>query len=233
MGHHRVWFCGNAPWNPHEFGFSIRSRSLAFNLRFPGQYYDAETGLHYNYFRDYDASIGRYIQSDPIGPLDGVNTFGYVSANPLASVDLLGLAECTYSIGRHTLSCKPNPGSGGDGRSVNIGPDSLLSGTGTCRDNPSQKCQDSKDHGPIPEGDYDILPYDGNQSNSHNWWRLRPQSITRRAMDGLGFGRGGHLLHPGRISLGCITYTNRDRGPYDRLDELLRRDQPSTLKVTP
>ena len=48
------------------------------NLRFPGQYADAETGLHYNYFRDYDPELGRYIESDPIGLLGGLNTFGYV-----------------------------------------------------------------------------------------------------------------------------------------------------------
>jgi RHS repeat-associated protein len=60
-------------------------------LRFPGQYLDEETGLHYNYFRDYDAVTGRYIQSDPIGLTGGVNTYGYGYDNPLRYVDPLGL----------------------------------------------------------------------------------------------------------------------------------------------
>jgi len=62
-----------------------------FNLRFAGQYYDSETGLHYNYFRDYDPSTGRYVQSDPIGLGGGLNTYGYVGGNPLYWIDPLGL----------------------------------------------------------------------------------------------------------------------------------------------
>lgn len=64
---------------------------LEFNLRFPGQYFDAETGLYYNYFRYYDPSTGRYITSDPIGLKGGLNTYGYALQNPLKYFDTDGL----------------------------------------------------------------------------------------------------------------------------------------------
>jgi RHS repeat-associated protein len=60
-------------------------------LRYPGQYWDEETGLHYNYFRDYDPVTGRYVESDPIGLGGGPNTFAYVNANPITYVDPKGL----------------------------------------------------------------------------------------------------------------------------------------------
>jgi len=60
-------------------------------LRLPGQYYDAENGLHQNNFREYDASLGRYAESDPIGIVGGLNAFLYVAAAPLSFSDPRGL----------------------------------------------------------------------------------------------------------------------------------------------
>lgn len=70
----------------------------AFNLRFSGQYYDAESTLSYNINRDYEASIGRYIQSDPIGQSGGINTYAYVAGNPATNVDPLGLVAWSGTV---------------------------------------------------------------------------------------------------------------------------------------
>ena len=72
--------------------------AFVFNMRFPGQRYDAASGLVYNYYRDYDPATGRYIQSDPIGLDGGVSTYSYVGANPLSYSDPLGLAAAEALI---------------------------------------------------------------------------------------------------------------------------------------
>ena len=70
---------------------TISAPQNVYNLRYPGQYYDSETGLNYNYFRDYDPQTGRYIESDPIGLQGGANTYSYVGDQPLSSEDPTGL----------------------------------------------------------------------------------------------------------------------------------------------
>ncbi len=69
-------------------------------LRFPGQYFDPETGLHYNYFRHYDPETARYLSADPLGLAPAPNPATYVH-NPHAWTDPLGLApvECPFSYG--------------------------------------------------------------------------------------------------------------------------------------
>ena len=85
-------------WDSKPFGESVPNEDvdqdgtkLSYNLRFPGQYYDAETGKHYNFNRDYDPVTGRYIQSDPIGLDGGMNGYGYVGVSPLGLSDPTGL----------------------------------------------------------------------------------------------------------------------------------------------
>ncbi|MDP3222486.1 MAG: RHS repeat-associated core domain-containing protein, partial [Rubrivivax sp.] len=84
--------------NTHAFGANLpdenpdgNAQLFEYHPRFPGQYFDKETGLHYNYFRYYEPETGRYISSDPIGLGGGVNVWGYVEQNPLSFVDLMGL----------------------------------------------------------------------------------------------------------------------------------------------
>jgi RHS repeat-associated protein len=79
---------GNNPADENPSGLGV----FDLPLRLPGQYFDKETNLHYNYFRDYDPSLGRYGESDPIGLRAGLNTYGYVHAEPLRYIDPIGLA---------------------------------------------------------------------------------------------------------------------------------------------
>ncbi|TAL40201.1 MAG: hypothetical protein EPN97_00550 [Alphaproteobacteria bacterium] len=83
-------------WNrvskPFGETFSIAG-TASLNLRFPGQYHDAESGLDYNYFRTYSPALGRYTQSDPIGLMGGINTYAYVGQNPVNWADPAGLCD--------------------------------------------------------------------------------------------------------------------------------------------
>ena len=95
-------------WESTPFGEIAPTGSLEFNLRFAGQYYDNETGTHYNINRDYNPVTGRYIQSDPIGLDGGFSTFAYVNGNPVMLVDLEGLCLSSQRKKTYTVINREN-----------------------------------------------------------------------------------------------------------------------------
>jgi RHS repeat-associated protein len=89
-------FGGNvANENPSGLG------TFTCNLRLPGQYFDKETNLHYNYHRWYDPAIGRYTQFDLIGLAGGINGYAYAESSPLIYMDPEGLTSCNGTWRRY------------------------------------------------------------------------------------------------------------------------------------
>lgn len=144
----------NVVWQAEydEFGkANILVEQVEFNQRFPGQYYDKETGLHYNYYRDYDPSLGRYVQSDPIGLGGGINTYGYVLQNPLMYSDPSGLVtigNCDVNIFTGKISCT----AGNDKKSCTFDEDGNVSCSGKKGPLQCEYSYDSK----TGESDFDV-----------------------------------------------------------------------------
>jgi RHS repeat-associated protein len=81
----KVW---TASYNP--FGGVTTSTGTVPAARFPGQWFQSESGLHQNWMRDYDPTTGRYLQADPLGLVDGASVYGYVTQNPMMLTDPRG-----------------------------------------------------------------------------------------------------------------------------------------------
>ncbi len=96
---------GNIVWRGEYQPFGSVNAAvsdLGNHFRFAGQYYDAETGLHYNYHRYYDPRTGRYLRSDPIGLTGGINLYAYVLNDPINAVDSYGLVRWR-AVGKGTV----------------------------------------------------------------------------------------------------------------------------------
>ena len=100
-----MWTWENTePFGNNAPNETISGSTFKFNLRLPGQYFDNESNLSYNYFRDYNFMLGRYIQSGPIGLRGGINTYRYVKGNTLGYIDLAGLDSIHYRLIRDYYS---------------------------------------------------------------------------------------------------------------------------------
>ena len=91
----QIWQANHKPFGEAE----VNAASAAVNnFRFQGQYYDQETGYHYNYHRYYEPKTGRYLTPDPIGLAGGINPYVYVENDPVNLVDPAGLFNYAKAI---------------------------------------------------------------------------------------------------------------------------------------
>lgn len=218
-------------WDTDPFGTSAPNQNPAglgtfpYNLRFPGQYYDAETGLNQNWNRDYDPVVGRYVESDRLGLFGGsFSTYSYVSNAPVIYVDPTGL--CWYYFQSTGLLYHVDADGNADFSGY-----AGYSGYGYGKNNPVlqsiQSQQPGDPAGPIPQGYYQIGPPRDSKPTGPYVLDLTPWPGTNT------YGRTAFEIHgekkkgpPGYASTGCVIE------PPD-VRQAIVKSKDNCLKVVP
>jgi len=164
---------GEANVNPNS--------NVVNNFRFAGQYFDAETGLHYNYHRYYNPATGRYLTPDPIGLTGGTNLYAYANLNPITSTDPFGLlVDVVFNKATGGLYLRDRD----TGKT-------LLT---------TAKSGHIEYGGPIPEGKWEILERAGDP----DYWRLDALDTKPRNDIHDPTGRNEFRFHRPGGTIGCV-----------------------------
>ena len=201
--------------------------SLHYSQRFPGQTYDAETGLHYNFHRDYNPQTGRYVQSDPIGLGGGMNSFAYVGGSPINTSDLLGLLvsavldknKRVLSVSDITYPSKKVVVTAFSGGHVTPTGQIVSPGTGL--------------EIPAPAGSYFITDNPNYRADHPDWFGLLKSDgrVDDYFYDN-GVQRSGVRLHGGTLSYGCVTvstYKQAGVNAWNSVFNLVRYTSTSSI----
>ncbi len=192
-----AWAVEWLPWG----GVHTISGSETLNARFPGQWFQVESGLHYNWHRHYDPTIGRYTQPDPLGFVDGPSVYAYARNAPGAAVDLEGeQARGPTRGGRQTPPGNPrqipSPGAtpppqtvpplpGGGRQCTDGNPHGKLGGP-ELRNGPPASTPTGRrgDHLNVPPGTNAPATIGGREYSGHAIDRMQSQGITPSAVQG-------------------------------------------------
>jgi RHS repeat-associated protein len=207
---------GEAAWRAEYAGFAAAivdpESVLGFDMRLPGQYFDDETGLQYNWFRYYDPSKGRYSGADPIGQIGSINLYRYAMNSVLHFIDPTGLSEVVFDRSDGTLTVYPGDGQGGRAQGP---PQQFPASNNVSLANQGTDPYLPLGEGPAPDGTFSaepLVPTGSDPGSALGDKGFIPLDLRPLGPDGepqnrtegggtIGPGRGGVGIHAGRVGV--------------------------------